>query len=116
MAKMIEQTFHDRFDKVFNKKDPTWDEIAEIFYWLKGEASCAREHTHLKMIDDLRRLAEARFSQIKHFRKKVDKESRRVNETQKKRDEQLRTIKLRRKGKVPLFGAEKEEERVPPSG
>jgi hypothetical protein len=116
MAKMIEQTFHDRFDKVFDKKDPTWEEIAEIFHWLNREAFCAREHTHIKMIDDLRRLAEARFSQIEHFRKKVDKESGRVNETQRKRDEQLRTTKSRRKGKMPLFGAEKEEERVPPSG
>lgn len=115
MARMIEQTFHERFDKVFDKRDPRWGEIAMIFAWLKHEASCGREFEHLKMIDDLRRLTESRFSQFKHLQKKVDKESKKVNEVLKKRDEQLRTIKSKKKGKIPLIGAEKEEEKVPPS-
>lgn len=114
MGKMIEQTFHDRFDKIFEKRDPTWGEIAALFSWLKHEASCARKFEHLEVIDDLRRLTESQFSQFKHLRKKVDKESRNVNESIKKRDEQLRTIASRKKGRVPLIEGEKEEERIPP--
>lgn len=115
MGGMIEQNFHERFDKTFEKRDPEWGEVARIFSWLRYEASCAREFEHLVTIDDLRRLTELRFSQLKRFQKKVDRESRKVNETQKKRDAELRTITSRKKGKIPFIEGETEKEKIPPS-
>jgi len=81
---------------------------------LKKEASYARYFEHLEVFDDLRRSTEVHFSKFKHIRKKVEKESQKVNEAIKKRDEQLRTIISRKKGKVPFIGAEREEGKVPP--
>jgi hypothetical protein len=115
MVEMIKQTFLDRFEKTFKKREPKWPEVAMIFSWLKHEASCARKFEHLETIDDLRRITESTFSEHKHLEKKVDKESQRVNEAIRKRDEQLRTIASRKKGKVPLVEGEKEEEKIPPN-
>jgi hypothetical protein len=115
MTDEIQENFIKRFGKIFEKTNPKWPEVAPIFYWLKHEASCARELDHLRTIDRLRRLTEERFSQFKRLQKNVDKESRKVNEEQRKRDEQLRTTASRKGGKVAVFGGESEKERVPPS-
>jgi hypothetical protein len=115
LAHEIEENFNKRFGRIFKRKNPKWPEVAPIFDWLRHEASCARELEHLRMIDRLRRLTEERFSQFKRLQKNVDKESRKVNEEQKKRDEQLRTVASRKGGKVAVFEGENERERVPPS-
>lgn len=115
MVEMIKQNFYDRFDRVFEKEEPKWSEVLGIFSWLEHEACCAREFQHLRVIDDLRRITETHFWHFKRFQKGIDKQSRKVNEAIKKRDEQLRTTASRRKGKAAIFGGETEQQRVPPS-
>lgn len=114
MVQMIKETFFARFEKTLKKREPKSSEIEMVFTWLKHQAPCAREFEHLKMIDDLRMLAESRFAQVKHVQKKVDERSNDVNKEIKKRDDQLRTIITKKRGKLSFVEGAKEEEKVPP--
>lgn len=115
MVDKIKQTFFEKFDGLFRETNPQWKEVFGIFQWLGHEASCARRFEHLAVIDDLRRDTESHFSRFKDMRRKVEKSSQKVNEAIKKRDEHLRTIHTRKAGKLPLIGAETEEDKIPPS-
>ncbi|MCJ7430061.1 hypothetical protein MUO83_02440 [Candidatus Bathyarchaeota archaeon] len=114
MVDQIRQTFMEMFRKTLEKRNPQWSEVAMIFSWLQHEASCARAFEHIRVFDDLRRSTESHFSQFRQLRKPVNKESRKVNEALKKRDEELRTTATRAEGKIPFIEGKKEREKVPP--
>lgn len=117
LKRTIRQTFSMEFRKTFEKKNPQWGDVAEIFYWLKDQGVNARRSDIVDIIDKCRMATESHFSQFKHLRKNVMKKSSEVNKELKQRDEQLRKIREVKETKVGLRGLKRktEEEKIPPS-
>lgn len=112
----IIEAFIEEFQYILLDEDPCWEEMKMAFDWLREEAKNATCFTNINTLNRCRRLAESAFCwKVKNERRRVWKESKKVNRELMKRFETLRTTRKSMKGKLPVFEAHREEEKVPPS-
>ena len=111
----ISRSFRKKFNETFRKRKPDWkSNVKPIFLWLQMRAKTARYFHQLDELEKLATRTYEHFSKFEDLEKNVTEEYHRTLEEIKKRDESLRTVREREKGKISIISGEKEKERIPP--
>jgi hypothetical protein len=111
----IVTAFNAMFKETFQKKEPTEEDITEVFEFLRSNGKNATRFLDAETCRDLTLQTQTRFWQFPNLKKKVSSEANKTLEEIKKRYDELRKVE----GKISvqatgLGGIEKGEKKVAP--
>lgn len=95
-------TFNEMFKEILDKKEPTEDDIKEIFDFLKSNAKNATKFLDAETCKDLTLQAQTRFRRFPQLKKCVNSEAGKTLEEIRKRYDELRKIE----GQISLQASE----------
>lgn len=113
---IITETFNELFEKTFKKKEPSEEDIKEVFEWVRSHGKNANKMLDADIYRNLTLKAETHFWRFPTIKKKIKKEVDKTLKTIRKRYDDLRTIQGKFAVQTPVLGGfEKEEKKVAPN-
>ncbi|MGD0160371.1 MAG: hypothetical protein ABSB89_08745 [Candidatus Bathyarchaeia archaeon] len=111
----ITLTFNAMFKETFQKKEPTENDVKEVFEWIGSQGETATKLLEADICKSLALNAETHFYAFPNLKKKLHEESKNAHEKIKKRYDDLRKIEGEVSVQAQAFGVKKAEKRVAPN-
>lgn len=112
---VITETFDKMFKEIFEKEEPSENDIKEVFEWLQLHSENATKFLEADIYRDLTLKAETHFWQFKSLKKKVNSQASKTLKKIRNRYDELRKIQLKFAIQTPyLGGVKREEQKIAP--